>query len=176
MFVAASDAVSADGCVQENPLERTIVYAISMGGDTDTIASMAGAIAGAYYGIDAVSETWRAMCEGTEYAVQLADGLYDLYVSRTPLSVAPTMSPTPSATQNTNASTGTEDTTVDSNGVKSDSVGRASASKQDISSTSTADTVVEKSSGVDTGVGDDSGVNTGGTEKHSSEDTETATP
>jgi hypothetical protein len=168
--------VSVDCCVQKSPLERTIVYAISMGGDTDTIASMAGAIAGAYYGIDAVSETWCAMCEGIGDAIRLADDLYDLYVSGTPLSVAPTMSPTPSATQNTNAPTGTQDTMVDRNSVEPGNVGCASVSEQDITSTSTADTVVEKSSGVDTRVGDDSGVNTGHNENDSSVDIEKAKP
>ncbi|KAJ8316857.1 hypothetical protein KUTeg_004761 [Tegillarca granosa] len=33
----------------KNPFERTIIYSISLGGDTDTIATMAGAIAGACY-------------------------------------------------------------------------------------------------------------------------------
>jgi len=32
------------------PMERVILYAIALGGDTDTIGSMAGAIAGAFYG------------------------------------------------------------------------------------------------------------------------------
>ncbi len=43
--------------------ERTIIYAVSLGGDTDTIASMAGAIAGAYYGQDSIPQRWRDICE-----------------------------------------------------------------------------------------------------------------
>lgn len=43
--------------------ERIVIYAISLGGDTDTIASMAGAIAGAYYGQDSVTQRWRDLCE-----------------------------------------------------------------------------------------------------------------
>ena len=36
-----------------------VIYAISLGGDTDTIASMAGAISGAYLGINAIPAKWR---------------------------------------------------------------------------------------------------------------------
>ena len=32
----------------------TVIYAVSLGGDTDTIASMAGAISGVYLGIEAL--------------------------------------------------------------------------------------------------------------------------
>ena len=35
---------------------KAILSAVNMGGDTDTIASMAGAIAGAYRGIEAFPE------------------------------------------------------------------------------------------------------------------------
>ena len=49
-----------------NSLQRTLVYSISLGGDTDTIATMAGAIAGAYYGMEQVPESWQQSCEGYE--------------------------------------------------------------------------------------------------------------
>ncbi|KAL5015687.1 hypothetical protein ScPMuIL_005276 [Solemya velum] len=61
-----------------NPFERTIIYAISLGGDTDTIATMAGAIAGAYYGIECVPTSWQKCCEGVKDAIQFANGLHDL--------------------------------------------------------------------------------------------------
>ena len=60
---------------KENPFERTILYAISLGGDTDTIATMAGAMAGAFYRLEKVPTHWREICEGvtdaTEHATQL---------------------------------------------------------------------------------------------------------
>ena len=37
-------------------------------GDTDTIASMTGSIAGAYWGVEAVDATPSASCEGLEDA------------------------------------------------------------------------------------------------------------
>ena len=55
-----------------------IPYAISLGGDTDTIASMAGAIGGAYWGKACIPTEWVDSVEGANHAVKLADGLYAL--------------------------------------------------------------------------------------------------
>ncbi|KAL3863996.1 hypothetical protein ACJMK2_005712 [Sinanodonta woodiana] len=66
------------GIQDRNPFEKTIIYAISLGGDTDTIATMAGAIAGAYYGIEEVPKSWQEACEGVADALQYATRLYDL--------------------------------------------------------------------------------------------------
>ena len=60
-------------------LERTIAYSLALGGDTDTIACMAGAIAGAHYGIEAIPQSWQKSCEGVEEANQLAERLHKLY-------------------------------------------------------------------------------------------------
>ncbi|XP_076833635.1 ADP-ribosylhydrolase ARH3 [Brachyhypopomus gauderio] len=60
-------------------LERTIAYSLALGGDTDTIACMAGAIAGAHYGIVGIPQSWQRSCEGAEEADQLAERLYKLY-------------------------------------------------------------------------------------------------
>ncbi|XP_034269304.1 ADP-ribosylhydrolase ARH3 isoform X1 [Pantherophis guttatus] len=62
-----------------NSLQRTIMYCILLGGDTDTIATMAGAIAGAFYGEEQVPQSWRESCEAYEETEKLADGLYELY-------------------------------------------------------------------------------------------------
>jgi poly(ADP-ribose) glycohydrolase ARH3 len=55
---------------------EAIIYAISLGGDTDTIAAMTGAIAGAYLGIEAIPETWRQRLENREYIEELAEKLW----------------------------------------------------------------------------------------------------
>lgn len=62
----------------DNPFRRTLQYAISLGGDTDTIASMSGAIAGAYYGYDIIGESLQKHCEGTDEIIKLADNLFEL--------------------------------------------------------------------------------------------------
>lgn len=61
-----------------NPFRRTIQYAISLGGDTDTIANMAGAIAGAYYGECMISENVRKHCEAADQFVEYADKLHKI--------------------------------------------------------------------------------------------------
>ena len=72
---AAIFAFLYKGCVS---FEESINYAISLGGDTDTIASMTGAISGAFWGIDNIPELWRKMCEGVEDALEFANKIYEL--------------------------------------------------------------------------------------------------
>ncbi|KAM6972856.1 ADP-ribosylhydrolase ARH3 isoform 1-T1 [Aplochiton taeniatus] len=60
-------------------LERTMAYSLALGGDTDTIACMAGAIAGAHYGVEAIPESWMRCCEGVEDADVTAEHLHTLY-------------------------------------------------------------------------------------------------
>lgn len=50
-----------------------VAYAISLGGDTDTIASMTGALAGAALGEMAIPPEWVAAVEGTERMRETAD-------------------------------------------------------------------------------------------------------
>ncbi|CAH0559462.1 unnamed protein product [Brassicogethes aeneus] len=58
---------------------RTIQYAISLGGDTDTIACMAGAICGAYLGEDALNKNLMKHCEKYKDIIELADNLFDAH-------------------------------------------------------------------------------------------------
>lgn len=58
-------------------VEEGINFAISLGGDTDTIASMAGAISGAYLGLESISQRCKDMCEGTLEAIEFADKIYE---------------------------------------------------------------------------------------------------
>jgi poly(ADP-ribose) glycohydrolase ARH3 len=60
---------------QPQSYKDTVIYAISLGGDTDTIAAMAGAICGAYLGIEAIPSEWRAKLENREYIESLAENL-----------------------------------------------------------------------------------------------------
>ena len=63
---------------KEKSFQELIPYAISLGGDTDTIASMAGAIGGGYWGYDAIPQEWLEACEEVSRCQALADSLYDL--------------------------------------------------------------------------------------------------
>lgn len=75
-FLRASKHI--DKLEDRNSFEKTIIYAITLGGDTDTIATMAGAIAGAWYGIEAIPKSWQASCESVEDALKFAEQLYEL--------------------------------------------------------------------------------------------------
>jgi ADP-ribosylglycohydrolase len=55
-----------------------LLYAIRAGGDTDTIASMAGALSGAYLGEDAIPSSWKLRMEAADYLCRLADSIFDL--------------------------------------------------------------------------------------------------
>jgi poly(ADP-ribose) glycohydrolase ARH3 len=66
---------------QAQSYKDTVIYAISLGGDTDTIAAMAGAISGAYLGIEAIPSEWRAKLENREYIEALAEKLWQIAIS-----------------------------------------------------------------------------------------------
>ncbi|XP_055685012.1 ADP-ribosylhydrolase ARH3-like [Lutzomyia longipalpis] len=59
----------------ENPFMRCLEYSISLGGDTDTIASMACAISGAFYGESIIPASLLKHCEASEEITGLADAL-----------------------------------------------------------------------------------------------------
>lgn len=73
---AANSVITALYCfLASDGFEDTVVRAIRMGGDADTIGAMAGALAGARYGATAIPELWTGV-EGGERLVELADAMY----------------------------------------------------------------------------------------------------
>ena len=63
---------------QPQSYKDAVIYAVSLGGDTDTIAAMAGAISGACLGIEAIPSEWRAKLENREYIETLAEKLWHI--------------------------------------------------------------------------------------------------
>ena len=61
---------------------RTLKYAYAFGGDTDTIGSMAGALAGAHYGLSAIPRHLVERCEGAENAERQGEALYEAVMKR----------------------------------------------------------------------------------------------
>ncbi|MEA2051321.1 MAG: ADP-ribosylglycohydrolase family protein [Euryarchaeota archaeon] len=65
--------------LRSDNFKDSVVYAISLGGDTDTIGAMTGAISGAYYGEAAIPKAWLERLEdgekGRRYIKKLADDL-----------------------------------------------------------------------------------------------------
>lgn len=64
----------------DNIFLRTIEYAVSLGGDTDTIASMAGAIAGAYVGEDGIEGYLKQHSEFSDEIIKIADDLHNTVI------------------------------------------------------------------------------------------------
>ena len=52
--------------VLTDSFQEAVVLAVNLGGDTDTIGAMAGAIAGAYYGYSQMPEEWLSPLENRE--------------------------------------------------------------------------------------------------------------
>jgi poly(ADP-ribose) glycohydrolase ARH3 len=65
--------------------EEAVVYAIGLGGDTDTIGAMAGALSGAYHGAAQIPARWLDALEdgkyGKTYIMDLAQELSRLFLS-----------------------------------------------------------------------------------------------
>jgi len=60
----------------------SLIYAVSLGGDTDTIAAMCGAIAGAKYGLEGIPEKWLIDLENRDYIEKLAKDLLATWMDR----------------------------------------------------------------------------------------------
>lgn len=60
---------------------KSVLYAVSLGGDSDTIAAMAGAIGGAHHGEEELPQVWVKKLEKAEYIKELAKKLCDLRIS-----------------------------------------------------------------------------------------------
>jgi poly(ADP-ribose) glycohydrolase ARH3 len=63
---------------QPDSFEGAVFGAISLGGDTDTIGAMTGAISGAYLGVDAIPGRWQDKLENRRYIAELAGSLCNL--------------------------------------------------------------------------------------------------
>jgi len=57
--------------------ESSVIYAVGLGGDADTIGAMTGAIAGACYGVDEIPKRWREELENKGYIEKLAEKLWE---------------------------------------------------------------------------------------------------
>lgn len=61
---------------QPHSFAQAVFSAISLGGDTDTIGAMTGAISGAYLGIESIPSSWKSKLENRLYIEELAEKLW----------------------------------------------------------------------------------------------------
>jgi len=79
--IMANDVVpSALYCFARNPLDfpKTLITAINAGGDTDSIACIAGAISGAYLSVDAIPQKWLGKLENRKEIEYIALELWEI--------------------------------------------------------------------------------------------------
>jgi len=57
---------------------NAVLSAINLGGDADTVGACCGALAGAYWGLDAVPERWSRVVEGYEDLIRIAGALWEI--------------------------------------------------------------------------------------------------
>ncbi|EER06705.1 hypothetical protein Pmar_PMAR021297 [Perkinsus marinus ATCC 50983] len=85
----------------QNEMHMILSWAISCGGDTRANACLAGALAGATYGVEQIPHEWRVTCEGTKVALSVADRVFEeVYLANPVLaeSIARSISIPPPAT------------------------------------------------------------------------------
>ncbi|MBA7493714.1 ADP-ribosylarginine hydrolase Tri1 [subsurface metagenome] len=63
---------------QPDSFAQAVLHAVSLGGDTDTIGAMTGAISGAYLGIESIPDSWKGKLENRFYIEELAERLWSL--------------------------------------------------------------------------------------------------
>jgi ADP-ribosyl-[dinitrogen reductase] hydrolase len=68
--------------MQAKSLEQAILSAINLGGDADTVGACCGALAGAYWGLEAVPERWKEGLEGYDRIVELGERVWEGRVDR----------------------------------------------------------------------------------------------
>lgn len=64
-----------------NSYEECVLNAVNMGGDTDSIGAMAGAMKGAELGISNIPQKWVEEVRDTHYLQEVAEQLYETYNS-----------------------------------------------------------------------------------------------
>jgi ADP-ribosylglycohydrolase len=76
-FVVASLEAALWAFARSESFEEGAHRAVNLGDDADTTGAIYGQLAGAYYGVDAVPERWRAKLAMRDTVESLAVGLYD---------------------------------------------------------------------------------------------------
>jgi ADP-ribosyl-[dinitrogen reductase] hydrolase len=75
-FVLNTVTAALWALIHEHDAEGVVVRAVMMGKDTDTTATVAGALAGAAYGVEAIPHRWRGVVHGHDELVTLARHLH----------------------------------------------------------------------------------------------------
>lgn len=61
--------------IQQNMFKECMLKAINLGDDTDTVAAIAGGLAGLYYGYEEIPKDWLAVIKKREWIEGMCEGL-----------------------------------------------------------------------------------------------------
>ena len=59
--------------INNDNYKDTVLAAVNLGGDTDTIAAIAGGVAGIYYGYDSIPKEWIESITKIDYVLELCE-------------------------------------------------------------------------------------------------------
>jgi ADP-ribosylglycohydrolase len=62
-----------------NDYKTCVLKAVNLGGDADSVAAVAGGLAGALYGYDAIPREWLHELKRRDYIEQLCDAAADAW-------------------------------------------------------------------------------------------------
>ena len=81
---ALGSVATAVYCFLAHPrsFEDALIFSVNLGGDTDSVAAMTGAIAGALHGARAIPPRWRSALEEGETGAGYVEGLADRLLER----------------------------------------------------------------------------------------------
>lgn len=62
--------------------EQSVLFAVGLGGDRDTIGAMTGAISGAYHGVGAIPKMMNIQLEKRDFIKELGEQLYNVFCQK----------------------------------------------------------------------------------------------
>ena len=68
--------------LNSNNYNQTIIRAVALGGDTDTIAACVGGLVGIYYGIESIDENWKKELKRYDYIINLCEKFDNAYIGK----------------------------------------------------------------------------------------------
>ena len=74
-YVVDSYEAAIWSLINTDSYRNAMIKAVNLGDDTDTVAAIAGGLAGLYYGYDAIPEEWLAVLRKREWLEQMCDSV-----------------------------------------------------------------------------------------------------
>ena len=59
--------------LNEDSFDKSLLLAVNLGEDTDTVGAVAGGLAGLYYGYEAIPEKWLSVIKRREWIEQMCE-------------------------------------------------------------------------------------------------------